>query len=80
MEAICSSETSVGIQRTTRRYIPEDDILQIGDFLYMDLQKTETMLDKEDKSLEPEVLPCQIFHCFKVGLAVQYICQHSYTQ
>jgi hypothetical protein len=24
MEAICSSETSVGTQRTTRRYIPED--------------------------------------------------------
>jgi hypothetical protein len=24
MEAICSSETSVDIQRTTRRYIPED--------------------------------------------------------
>jgi hypothetical protein len=24
MEAICSSETSVGIQRTTQRYIPED--------------------------------------------------------
>jgi hypothetical protein len=28
MEAICSSETSVDIQRTTRRYIPEDDTLQ----------------------------------------------------
>jgi hypothetical protein len=27
MEAICSSETSVDIQRTTRRYIPEDGIL-----------------------------------------------------
>jgi hypothetical protein len=24
MEAICSSETSVDFQRTTRRYIPED--------------------------------------------------------
>jgi hypothetical protein len=24
MEAICSSETSVEFQRTTRRYIPED--------------------------------------------------------
>jgi hypothetical protein len=28
MEAICSSETSVDSQRTTRRYIPEDDTLQ----------------------------------------------------
>jgi hypothetical protein len=27
MEAICSSETSVGTQQTTRRYIPEDDTL-----------------------------------------------------
>jgi hypothetical protein len=27
MEAICSSETSVNTQRTTRRYIPEDDTL-----------------------------------------------------
>jgi hypothetical protein len=27
MEAICSFETSVDFQRTTRRYIPEDTIL-----------------------------------------------------
>jgi hypothetical protein len=27
MEAMCSSETSVGFQQTTRRYIPEDNIL-----------------------------------------------------
>jgi hypothetical protein len=27
MEAICSFETSVGFQRTTRRYIPEDRTL-----------------------------------------------------
>jgi hypothetical protein len=27
-EAICSSETSVDFQRTTRRYIPEDSALQ----------------------------------------------------
>jgi hypothetical protein len=27
MEAICSSETSVDTQRTTRRYIPEEDTL-----------------------------------------------------
>jgi hypothetical protein len=27
MEAICSSETSVATQQTTRRHIPEDDIL-----------------------------------------------------
>jgi hypothetical protein len=28
MEAICSSETSVDTQRTTRRNMPEDDTLQ----------------------------------------------------
>jgi hypothetical protein len=27
MEALCSSETPVDTQRTTRRYIPEDDTL-----------------------------------------------------
>jgi hypothetical protein len=27
MEATCSSETSVKLQRTTRRYIPEDNTL-----------------------------------------------------
>jgi hypothetical protein len=27
MEAICSSETSVATQRTTRRHVPEDDTL-----------------------------------------------------
>jgi hypothetical protein len=30
MEAICSSETSVEIQRTTRGHIPEDDYLICG--------------------------------------------------
>jgi hypothetical protein len=29
MEAICSSETSVYFQRTTRRYMPEDGTLQL---------------------------------------------------
>jgi hypothetical protein len=28
MDTICSSETSVDSQRTTRRYIPEDGTLQ----------------------------------------------------
>jgi hypothetical protein len=33
MEAICSSETSVDFQRTTQRYIPEDNILN-SQFVY----------------------------------------------
>jgi hypothetical protein len=37
MEAICSSETSVDIQRTTRRYIPEDSTLHyiMSDFRFI---------------------------------------------
>jgi hypothetical protein len=31
MEAICSSETSGDFQRTTRRYIPEDDRYGLDD-------------------------------------------------
>jgi hypothetical protein len=34
MEAICSSETSVVTQQTTRRHIPEDDILHASHFVY----------------------------------------------
>jgi hypothetical protein len=30
MEAICSSETSVETQRTTRRHTPEDDTLHVA--------------------------------------------------
>jgi predicted ABC-type sugar transport system permease subunit len=30
MEATCSSETTLDIQRTTRRYIPEDRIQHVG--------------------------------------------------
>jgi hypothetical protein len=30
MEAVCSSETSVELKRTTRRYIPEDSALQVS--------------------------------------------------
>jgi hypothetical protein len=37
MEAICSSETSVDFQRTTRRYIPEDSTLQIFYCLYKNI-------------------------------------------
>jgi hypothetical protein len=39
MEAICSSETSVETQQTTRRHIPEDDTLQESAvFLFMRLE------------------------------------------
>jgi hypothetical protein len=34
MEAMCSSETSVETQRTTRRHIPEDDTLQFSFSFY----------------------------------------------
>jgi hypothetical protein len=35
MEAICSSETSVASQQTTRRHIREDNTLQVEFFLYL---------------------------------------------
>jgi hypothetical protein len=39
MEATCSSEASVDIQRTTRRYIPEDISLKITRlFLFLNAQ------------------------------------------
>jgi hypothetical protein len=47
MEAICSSETSVETQRTTRRHIPEDDTLQI----YSPLLKKKICLMKIEKPL-----------------------------
>jgi hypothetical protein len=34
MEAICSSETSITTQQTTRHYIPEDDTLLFSKFTY----------------------------------------------
>jgi hypothetical protein len=36
MEGICSSETSVDTQRTTRRSIPEDGTLQIYTKFYLE--------------------------------------------
>jgi hypothetical protein len=42
MEAICSSETSVETQRTTRRHIPEDDTLHMHNIILSpDWQKTK---------------------------------------
>jgi hypothetical protein len=35
MKGICSSETSVDFQRTTRRYIPEDGTLQLSYSVYL---------------------------------------------
>jgi hypothetical protein len=39
MEAICSSETSVYFQRTTRLYIPEDSTLRVSLFLVFGFQE-----------------------------------------
>jgi hypothetical protein len=39
IEAICSNETSVEFQRTTRRYIPEDSTLQEGILSAVDEQE-----------------------------------------
>jgi hypothetical protein len=45
MEAICSSETSVAIQRITRPYIPEDSTLYVSDaFCVSNAQRDLMML------------------------------------
>jgi hypothetical protein len=54
MEAIRSSETSVNA-RSTRRHIPEDDILQVNTVLLLSLQRWEMFYRRntnEDGSLE----------------------------
>jgi hypothetical protein len=46
IEAICSSETSVDTKRTTRRHIPEDDILHYKEtFRFKDKLKIDLNFD-----------------------------------
>jgi hypothetical protein len=55
MEAICSSETSVATQQTTRRHIPEEDtLLNVqGYYKWFGLQRIfETVTDTNMKQLE----------------------------
>jgi hypothetical protein len=46
MEAICSSETSVESQRTTRRHIPEDDTLQKETFTLQIKQNNQILIQQ----------------------------------
>jgi hypothetical protein len=50
MEAVCSSETSVDSQRTTRRYIPEDGTLQ--NYRYKDATFHQLNLTQENNCAE----------------------------
>jgi hypothetical protein len=43
MEEICSSETLAGFQRTTRRYIPEDNTLQVYMYFTPKIKKASNM-------------------------------------
>jgi hypothetical protein len=54
MESICSSETSVETERTTRRHIPEDDTLEVASFsseTLVDTQRTTERYTAEDGTL-----------------------------
>jgi hypothetical protein len=53
IEAMCSSETSVEIQRTTRRHIPEDDTLKNYIFRQMLCKCKTFLLEKYSLYLEP---------------------------
>jgi hypothetical protein len=44
MEAVCSSETSVSTQHTTRRHIPENDTLQLFELFRSDRMLLLTLL------------------------------------
>jgi hypothetical protein len=46
MEAICSSETPVETEQTTRRHIPEDDTLQVIQLLDISASKQERIKSK----------------------------------
>jgi hypothetical protein len=56
MEAICSSETSVDVQRTTQRYIPEDSTRynhrceNLKSYYYMTYLSENFALNKEQDS------------------------------
>jgi hypothetical protein len=43
METVCSSETSVDFQRTTRCYIQEDSTLQWNNYLTNELHSRELL-------------------------------------
>jgi hypothetical protein len=63
MEAICSSETSVDTQRTTRRHIPEDDTLHSSTSAAHSVGEDCSGISKEYKDLVIlciEYLPCTI--------------------
>jgi hypothetical protein len=60
MEAICSSETSVDFQRTTRRYIPEDGTVLycVHNSLPRDRYKANWIYSKPSSTIPPwHILP-----------------------
>jgi hypothetical protein len=62
MEAVCSSETSVETQRTTRRHIPEDDTLQNHRCENLKSYKTRSSV----KKLSPTFLSPQFEYLIEV--------------
>jgi hypothetical protein len=62
MEAICSSETSVPTQQTTRRHIPEDDTLPNVLYYVCNILFHEKL---ENKTLK--VLFLKVLHTLEMG-------------
>jgi hypothetical protein len=51
MEAVCSSETSVETERTTRRHIPEDDTLQYCNMFNLKTNDEQQLVHAHNKML-----------------------------
>jgi hypothetical protein len=61
MKAICSSETSVETQQTTRRHIPEDDTLYLNKVYQSRLLRTSSLV--WSTSLLPERTIALLVQC-----------------
>jgi hypothetical protein len=64
MEAICSSETSVGTQLTTGRYIPEDGTLQFLWYLLPRIKEIRVILAVESKKLWEDIMTPSVLQTF----------------
>jgi hypothetical protein len=65
MEAICSSETSVNFQQTTRHFIPEDNILIVMKFLHFPIRLLPLPLGRVHSDAN-----CVLIYSTAVGLKI----------
>jgi hypothetical protein len=69
MEELCSSETSVATQRTTRRHIPEDDTLH---------NHRCEILKSYITSSRFNIISQRFNHIYSTGLEGEHLLIHSY--